>query len=453
MERDITLKKLLRRIINENSRLDVLIDKYTKPKKNNGKSLMGLDILGQIIFADPTTKKPQGDFDITDYSLDNLKKVQPGQYVNWMLRNFEKPELDDTEDVSRARSLFLEDLFKLTDDLTFFTKYKQYFPEDKRDINKYTPTSLFSFINNFQLPEKIKEKLKKNEVKKEIRKEREGFSHPGASVEYVGDDYTVVKIEGNGEKQRAAAEWYGGYYDYNNGESRWCTSPPNSSYFAGYIKDGPLYVILANNDNGKVGSRTGLPQERYQFHFPSNQYMDRLDRSIDLIEFLNGKGKDLKEYFKPEFAKSMTDNNNTKVQIVYPNSSSSKYVVLYGFEELIEDLSPDIKQFTFVNKGNEPVAMDIPSSIGKFKNLQILQLDNVVKTLPDEIGNLEKLSTLVLSNNPSLKSLPPSIGNLKKLIMINLSGSPKDLFETLPPETQEKFAGNVGAPGLYLNKT
>jgi len=434
--KNIKLNTLLRNILTEQSRFDVLIDKYTKPKKDvipgkGSKALMDINKLADIIFADPTTKKP-GDFNDADFSPESLKKVQPGQYVNWMLKNYESPETDDSGSVERARDLFIEDLFKLTDDLKKFTKYKQYFPVENRDINKFTPTSLFTFINNFELPEKVKSKLAKSEVKKEIRKERKGLSHPGATVEYVGDNYTVIKISDGGEKGQEAASWYGGYYDYANGESRWCTSPPNSSYFKGYVKDGPLYVLLSNDESGPVGGRTGLPQDRYQFHFPSNQFMDRLDHRIELVEFLNNKAPDLREYFKPEFAKGLVNQSTNQVNITYPDSSAGKFVALYGFEELFESLPRDIDMLSFINKSKEDLAIDIPASIGEFTNLTTLQLENIVKSLPDELGKLTNLGYLILPNNKQLKSLPSSIENLKDLTFLNIYGSGDKLEETLP---------------------
>ena len=450
--KNIRLNNILSRILREDSRLDVLIDKYTKPKKDaergNPKALMGLDILGQIIFADPTTKKPEG-IDTSDLSLENLKEVQPGQYVNWMLKNFEKPEVDESGNVGRARELFIEDLYQLTDDLTKFTKVKQYLPVDKRDINKFTsPNALFTFLNNFELPERIKEKLKQNEFKKEIRKEREGFKHPGATVEFVGDKYTVIKIEGDDEKTREAASWYGGY----NKETRWCTSTKDSRNFTRYIADGPLYVILPNDDNGKVGELTGLPEDRYQLHFPSDQYMDRFDHSINLVDFLNDKAPDLKEYFKPQFAKGLVSKGN-KIDISYPNSSSGKYIALYGFEELLQHLPDNITEFGFVNKSSQKLAWDIPASIGRFKQLTMLQLDGVVKTLPDEIGGLTNLFMLVLSNNPQLKSLPASIGKLNSIVVMNLMGCDSNLFKTLPEEVQKQFGTESHAEQFYVHNT
>jgi len=450
--KNIKLNNILSRILREDSRLDVLIDKYTKPKKDvekgNPKALMGLDILGQIIFADPTTKKPEG-IDTSDLSLENLKEVQPGQYVNWMLKNFEKPEVDESNNIGRARELFIEDLYQLTDDLVKFTKVKQYLPVDKRDINKFTsPNALFTFLNNFELPERIKEKLKKNEFKKEIRKEREGFKHPGATVEYVGEKYTVIKIEGDNEKTREAASWYGEY----NKETRWCTSTKDSRNFTRYIADGPLYVILPNDDNGKVGELTGLPEDRYQFHFPSDQYMDKFDHSINLVDFLNDKAPDLKEYFKPQFAKGLVSKGN-KIDISYPNSSSGKYIALYGFEELLEHLPDNITEFGFVNKSSQKLTWDIPASIGRFKQLTMLQLDGVVKTLPDEIGELTNLFMLVLSNNPQLKSLPPSIGKLNSIVVMNLMGCDSNLFKTLPEEVQKQFGTESHAEQFYVHNT
>ena len=456
----------LRNVILENSRFDVLLDKYSQKKKDKKtgkeiKPIMDLGTLSQIIFADPTTKKPQ-DFDESLITVDNLSQVHPGAYTNWLLKNYAQPKVDteiymtdpNIPAVKKAfqeyRELFMEDLFKVTGDLKKFTKYKQYFPLDKRDINKFSsPDELFRFLDDFKLPEKKQKELEKKELKKEIRKEREGFSHPGGTIEFTGDKWTVVKIEGADEKAQEAASWYGGYYDYDNGETRWCTSPPNSSYFKGYIKDGPLYVMLANDDNGKVGKRTGLPQERFQFHFPSNQFMDRADHRIDLIQYLNGPMEELKEYFKPEFAKGMTTSGGKKVEIEYPSSSAAKFIALYGFDEFFSSLPDDITNLLFNNKSNEKIALDVPPTLGRFKNLEALLLMNCVKSLPETIGELSKLSFLALPDNPSLTNLPDSLLNLDGLMFVNLKGSKPNLSDGFNNRfSEEGSSGN----GFYTRK-
>jgi hypothetical protein len=443
---------IFKKIISEASKIDFLLNKWTTIKKDDKglvKPILDITKLAQIIFADPTTKKPE-DLDITDLNPENLSKVQPGKYTEWLLKCYETPQLDpDTAEMTEpgtasykkaiveARNLFMEDLFKATDDLKKFTKYKQYFPLDKRDINKFSsPDELFRFLNDFQLPEKKKKELEKKDLKKEIRKERKGFSHPGATVEIETPTWTVVKISDLGPKGQEAASWYGGYYDYNNGESRWCTSPPDSSYYKGYAKDGPLYVILANDDKGLVGGRTGLPQERFQFHFPSNQFMDRLDHRIELIEFLNGPGSELKEYFKPEFAKGLTTSGGKKVEIDYPNSSAAKFIALYGFDDFFGNLPDDITNLLFNNKSNEKIALDVPETLGRFKNLEALLLMNCVKSLPNSIGELKNLSFLALPSNPDLNKIPNTVLNLPNLMFINLSGTKPDFT----PEFTAKFS-------------
>jgi hypothetical protein len=460
------LANALRDIILEQSRFDVLLDKYASKKKDKKsgkeiKPIMDLLTLSQIIFADPTTKKPQ-DFDESLITVDNISRVQPGSYTNWLLKNYVSPKIDiesgitdpNSPAVKKAmqeyRELFMEDLFKVTGDLKKFSKYKQYFPQDKRDINKFSsPDELFRFLDGFKLPEKKQKEIEKKELKKEIRKEREGFSHPGSTIGFSGDKWTVVKIEGTGEKEQEAASWFGGFYDYDNGESRWCTSPPNSSYFKTYAKDGPLYVILSNDESGPVGKRTGLPQLRYQFHFPSNQFMDRADHRVDLINMLNGEMSELKEYFKPEFAKGMTTSGGKKVEIEYPNSSAAKFIALYGFNEFFASLPDDITNLLFNNKSNEKIALDVPPTLGRFKSLEALLLMNCVKSIPNEIGELSNLSFLALPDNSDLKSLPDSVVNLPNLMFVNLKGSKPNLSDSFTAKFGEE---GVAGSGFFTKK-
>jgi hypothetical protein len=171
-----------------------------------------------------------------------------------------------------------------------------------------------------------------------------------------------------------------------------------------------------------VGQKTGLPFERYQFHFPSNQFMDRDDRQQDLVQLLMGKLSETKEFFKPEFAKGLTSQNGTKVEISYPDSSAGKFVALYGFDELFDNLPDNIEHLLIQNKGKENIALDVPESIGRFQNLEAILFKNLVKTIPDSICRCTKLNLLSLPDNPSLQSVPECIKDLENLAFINLSG-------------------------------
>ena len=450
--------QLLTNLILEQSRFQVLYDKMVKPapgregdtKKPNG--LMDFETLKAIIIADPTTRIPQGQ-DIDELSVQDMENVKVGKYTQWMLKNFVAPTFGDeranvekgTPEYKRVMNeyqrLFMEDLHKTTEDLKKYERFKNQLPQDKRDINKISVEELFDLVKDFKL-----EKTKASKDEKE--KAKTSYEYPGSEVMFRGPNWTLIKIEDKGELGKGAAVFFGGYQDGDNDESRWCTSAPGLTYFNGYIKDGPLYVVLPNDDKGQVGKRTGLPKERYQFHFPSSQFMDRNDRQINLVEYLNGPMSELKEFFKSEFAKGLVTKGGDKVEINYPDSSAGKFVALYGFEELFESLPKEIKQLLIINKSKENIALDVPESLGRFTELEALLLQNIVKTLPDSIGNLKKLNFVSLNKNAELEKLPDSIADLPNLTFINLQNSNPNL--EIPERLRERLV-DEGNGFWYVN--
>ena len=431
---------ILTNLILEQSRFQVLYDKMVKPSdKGEGKKdkgLMDFETLKAIILADPTTRVPQGE-DIDTLSLESMDKVKVGKFTQWILKHFVNPSKetlgisDETDPKSpeykKARQeferLFMEDLFKITQQLEFFEKNKQYMAQDERDINKLTPERLFDIYSNFQLPEN----KRKEKEKKEAKKSREGFKHAGGEILFIGDKWTLIRISDTGQTGKDAAIYYGGFQDHREGESNWCTSAPGLSYFENYIKTGPLYVVFPNEDGGEVGKKTGLPKERYQFHFSSDQFMDRDDRRVNLVELLNGPMSELKELFKPEFARGLVSKGGNKVEISYPDSSAGKFVALYGFEELFESLPDTIDHLMITNKTNEDVAFDVPASISRFKSLKAVMFQKCIKSLPDSIGECENINYVAVNKNPDLKSLPETLCNLKKLAFINVADTSPSL--------------------------
>ena len=73
--------------------------------------------------------------------------------------------------------------------------------------------------------------------------------------------------------------------------------------------------------------------------------MDPSDRQINLIDFLNTNEEGLKQFFKPEFMKSLSGEKGTKVQVEYPNDSASKFIALYGFDEFFQSLPNNLQRF------------------------------------------------------------------------------------------------------------
>ena len=57
------------------------------------------------------------------------------------------------------------------------------------------------------------------------------------------------------------------------GDTSWCTASSDSSYFNMYTKEGPLYVNIRKSDGAK-----------FQFHFPTGQFMDINDEEVSIRE-------------------------------------------------------------------------------------------------------------------------------------------------------------------------
>ena len=426
----IKFTSILRDLIVESSRFQVLFDKYVKPNKETRKGMIPFNVLFEIIAADPTSRVPEG-MEAINAKPEDMEKVKIGKYTQWILKNFTIPTTLDVEPDSprykgalqQYQELFLEDLYKVTGDLMKFERFKNRLPQEARDINKLTPETLYDQVKDFS--------LEKTRATADEKKEASTtYKHPGADIVYRGSEWTVARISDQGQLGKNAACFYGGNYkEPQRGETRWCTSSPGLTWFDRYIKDGPLYVVIPNSPRKftgsmDVGEESGLPAFRYQFHFPSNQYMDPADRQIDLVDFLGKQEQGLKDFFKFEFMKGLTSGGGNKVSVNYPGDSASKFIALYGFEEFFETLPENIIRLEFVKKeGGEAFNLKIPSSIGRFKEISSLHLVGCVAEIPEAICELDKLQFLSLPNNPNLKPLPSCVANLPRLSVVNVKGS------------------------------
>ena len=413
---------LLKRVIVESAdRIDFLIDTYTKPKKTDKgtkKPKLSVKELAALVAADPMSKL--NDVDIETANPKELEKAHAGKYTQWLIKSYlnlnQQTEIPYGEngyerEVKMLKERFMEDLYKVTDDLKKFHRFKNKLPLEKRQIQSLTPDQLYDAVKDFDLT-----------LATTTKSERKSAPvHPGAELFYDGTDWRVIKIEDKGAVGKEAACFYGG----NNQETRWCTSTPGTDqWFNRYIKDGPLYVIY-NPQDTDVASTTGLPKNRYQFHFPSNQFMDKDDRQQDLVQLLTGPMSDLKDFFKPEFAKGLTVGGEKLVIDSFTHGAVGKFIALYGLDDLIGNLPASLKEFQIQNKDSKNnIVINIPEEIGRFKDLNMIMLDNCVASIPDSVCQLQKLKFLALINNKELKSIPECVSNLPSLLFLNLKGSP-----------------------------
>jgi hypothetical protein len=410
---------LLKSIILEQSRFEVLYDALTQPSVDKQgkkqKPRLTKQELNTLVQADPTTRL--NDVDLENMSKDDYKKLKAGKYVQWLIKQYltlkterQPGENGYDRELANVKATFMEDLYKVTDDLKKFERFKGKIKGEK-DINKLTADQLYDAVKDFDLTlaSTTKAERKSSEV------------HPGSKLVYDGPNWRVIEIEDKGPVGKEAACFYGG----NNQETRWCTSTPGTDqWFNRYIKDGPLYVIY-NPQDTDVASTTGLPKNRYQFHFPSNQFMDKDDRQQDLVQLLTGPMSDLKDFFKPEFAKGLTVGGEKLVIDSFTHGAVGKFIALYGLDDLIGNLPASLKEFQIQNKDSKNnIVINIPEEIGRFKDLNMIMLDNCVASIPDSVCQLQKLKFLALINNKELKSIPECVSNLPSLLFLNLKGSP-----------------------------
>ena len=417
----------VREILEEElSRLDVMMDRYSKPKKKaNGKVIPAKipeDILIKLIVADPTTRSEGEGEGIL------IKKV--GKYVQWIIKKWlglqqeaEKEYPYDAKPTSpfqgkfnQLQDLFLEDLYKTTEDLIKFDRFKSQIDATKRDINKIASTDeLYGLTKDFSL-----EKATTSKAEQKAQRKREEVDYL-----YDGDRWEVVVPK----TKAVSCDMAGAPL------TRWCTASDNWNYYERYSGQGPLYMIRDKKDIVSSGGKgVGEPRPKYQFHFPSNQYMDPDDRGVNLEQLLQDGGElsELKQFFKHEFAKSLNKDFGDQVQINYPNDQVSRFIGLYGFDEFFDKLPQSLKRFDFEkgNRGYGDNKQDLPATplhpkVLNFPNLEVLHIEGLLSELPEDISRLQNLMFISIPNNPELETLPESLADLPNLQVLNIRNNPK----------------------------
>jgi Leucine-rich repeat (LRR) protein len=108
----------------------------------------------------------------------------------------------------------------------------------------------------------------------------------------------------------------------------------------------------------------------------------------------------------------------------FSQGNVGKFIGLYGLDELIDNLPLSLKEFQISNKERDSkIIITIPTSISRFKNLQMLLFDNCIESIPDEICELPELRFLALINNQNLTSIPECLSDVPSLLFLNLKGS------------------------------
>lgn len=192
--------------------------------------------------------------DIPEEEFNDVYQIDPtastdklGAYSQWLLKLYRK--LGDSE---RKDFLRYQNTDKLDQYLSVYNdaKKKNVITGDERDINHFkTQKEFFRFIDDEDLLNT--ELMSKSDMEKMVKKD--------AKKVFENDDWVVVV-----PKTHKAACYYGK-------GTRWCTaSKDNPGHFNDYSRQGDLYIVISKKD----------PDEKYQFHGPSKQFMDDEDSPI-----------------------------------------------------------------------------------------------------------------------------------------------------------------------------
>lgn len=174
----------------------------------------------------------------------NADPTKRGKYLRWMTDLYK-----DT-----SASIFLEDLYKVTESLDLFEKIQHKLSIEERNILNYNS------LND------LWDKIKKYKDDKEFtlsKKQLNGDTPVDGEFDVLIDNefYSVIVPK----THRSACYWGSG--------SRWCTA--HSGYdrtYWGYAEKGPIVIIYYKNGDIK---------NNIQFHIETSQYMDLEDRPID----------------------------------------------------------------------------------------------------------------------------------------------------------------------------
>ena len=402
----------IKQLILEESRYEILMKKFTEPKKKGKAPLMDKETLMAFMKADPTTRQ-------TD---EEIKKV--GAYSQWVVKQYmnlqqscdgygydPSPNSEWSQCLAESQRVFMEDLYKVTEDLLKFDYLKKT-PKytGEKDINKFQNTqALYDAIKDFDISKEELTTTKAERVRDDV------------DVVHEDADWIVMV-----PKTKEASCHYGG------GESRWCTASKSSNYYDHYAKQGPLYMIMRKDD-----SKKGPNESRsHQFHFESNSFMNAEDRNIDLATFFN-QYPELKPFFQDKFARYLDTSFGDKIEVRYPNDTVSKYISIYGFEDFFKRIPQGLKRLDieYSDRGYGADKKERPGfalpDLSPYKNMEVLHVEGLLSEIPSSVGQLQQLEFISVPNNPNLKEIPEEVANLPNLEVLNVKQTPASIPQAL----------------------
>lgn len=342
-----------------------------------------------------------------------------GLYKNQLISYAPTEANLDGTDGRHINTNFYEDLYttvKSSLDTFSLLKKTNVLNESKRDINKY-PT--YYVLNEMVLPytmidDDSSENVHTLDLKELnciknhqlfVEKSKTYDANIGrAELVFEDKDWVIVITH---DKQ--ANVEFGKY-------TTWCTAGSRyGNMFDSYHNRGELFVLIKKGYGSKQAIKKD-PNVRLQFHFEDQQYMNALDRSIDINDFFY-TNKGVKEYFKKYITKVVLPKRQAKNKV----NDDIQFLLKLGYGDQIIKMLKESKPKTLDFSGNK-MDSDILNEIGEIDSLEKLDFsDCALLNIPESIKNLKKLKYLKFRNN-LLSEAPVWLSELTNLEFIDFSG-------------------------------
>lgn len=300
------------------------------PDPKNSKSWIDYDSFVKSAAIDPTTL-----FKENEHGVKVVAKM--GVYTKWVLSQWSKS-------VGGARLRFVEDLEGIAGAFTTLRKHAKDLQltdlvKNPKDINSFkTVRILLDYAREYR--EQAEQSSDKKIAAESVVLYNGAYDNPSLDGEVMTELIIAIPLSHD------AAQFYGENTD-------WCTAYESDMNYKNYSQQGELFCVLFNNPETEM-------EDKYQFHFETQQYMDCYDSPIDLDAFMLNHPlvkKILLNYFLTNFDKkpvylnnilTIDDSGETLVHLLETGRVTDVSVVKPNHIAKIMDMR-DVKDKSFLN--------------------------------------------------------------------------------------------------------
>jgi len=213
------------------------------------------------------------------------------------------------------------------------------------------------------------------------------------------------------------------------------------------------YIALGHSLSGgmiaSMGSSTlsyYISKKKEELKTKSLREMTDADIALLNTPMLKGLKKERKSDFIGQIGQTPGDSRD--MEIKYPDTTFSKFIDLYGFSEVFNQIPKTIESFSFMNESNSPIEITLPDEFSELENINALFFKNCLSEIPEVIGEMESITFLSFVDCPNIDFVPPFIAKLSNLRALVLKGCSPNLV--ISPEVKQMIEDGNSAMFILL---